>query len=88
MAANEQNSFYDQQTNGTTAPTWSDLFDRINSCLLKLPTDWFQLRKVFGAYHHLLQILLGEDHDLPMGMLNLFKVMDHLAPIYLNESNS
>jgi hypothetical protein len=77
-AANERNGLYDQQATGTTAPTWSDLLDGKKSCSLKLPTDWFQLRQVFGAYHRLLQILLGEDHNLPLEILNLFKVMDHL----------
>jgi hypothetical protein len=43
-AANERNGLYDQQANGTTAPTWSDLLDGKKSRSLKLPTDWFQLR--------------------------------------------
>jgi hypothetical protein len=84
-AANERNGLYDQPANRTMAPNWSDLLNGKKSHSLKLPTDWFQLCQVFGAYHRLLQILLGEDHDLPLGILNLFKVMDHLAPIYLNE---
>jgi hypothetical protein len=62
-AANKQNGLYDQQANGATAPTRSDLLDGKKSRSLKLPMDWFQLRQVFGAYHRLLQILLGEDHD-------------------------
>jgi hypothetical protein len=45
----------------------------------------FQLCMVLGAYHRLLQILLGEEHVLPLGILQLIGVMEDLAPIYLND---
>jgi hypothetical protein len=83
-AANERSGLYDQQANGTTAPTWSDLLDGKKSRSLQLPTDWFQLRLVLGAFHRWLQILLGEQHCLPVGILRLFTAMDKLAPLYLN----
>jgi hypothetical protein len=83
-AANERSGLYDQQANGTTAPTWSDLLDGKKSRSLQLPTDWFQLRLVLGAFHRWLQILLGEQHCLPMGILRLFTALDKLAPLYLN----
>jgi hypothetical protein len=83
-AANERSGLYDQQANGTAAPTWSDLLDGKKSCSLQLPTDWFQLRLVLGAFHRWLQILLGEQHCLPVGILRLFTAMDKLAPLHLN----
>jgi hypothetical protein len=71
---------YPSQDSVTAANEQNGLYDRqANGTTAPM---WFQLRQVFGAYHHLLQILLGEDHNLPLGILNLFKVMDHLAPIY------
>jgi hypothetical protein len=46
---------------------------------LDLPTDWFQLRLVLGAYHRWVQILLGEQHCVPLGLLALIELMDDLA---------
>jgi hypothetical protein len=61
-----------------------DLVDGKKSHMLQLPTDCFQLRMVLGAHHRLLQIQLGEEHVLPLGILQLIGVMEDLAPIYLN----
>jgi hypothetical protein len=83
-AANECSGLYDQQANSTTAPSWSDLLDGKKSRLLQLPTDWFQLRLALGAYHRWLQILLGEQHPLPVGIFHLFTALDKLAKLYLN----
>jgi hypothetical protein len=78
-AANERNGLYDQQTSGAALPSWGDLLDSKKSRALQLPVDWFQLRLVFLAFHRFLQILLGEQHVIPLGILNLFTVMEDLA---------
>jgi hypothetical protein len=72
-AANARIGLYDQSTSGAALPSWGDLLDSSKSRSLKLPTDWFQLRLVFIAYHRYLQILLGEQHAVPLGMLHLFE---------------
>jgi hypothetical protein len=78
-AVNERNGLYDQQTSGAALPSWGDLLDSKKSWALQLPVDWFQLRLVFLAFHRFLQILLGKQHIVPLGILNLFTVMEDLA---------
>jgi hypothetical protein len=62
----------------------SDLLDMRKARALRLPVDWFQLHLVLGAYHRLLQILLGEDHLVPHGIRMLVGVLEDAAPVYLN----
>jgi hypothetical protein len=82
-AANEVIGLYDLQSNGSASPTVSDMLDMKKARALRLPVDWFQLRMVLGAYHRLLQILLGKDHPVPQGIRMLVGVLEDAAPVYL-----
>jgi hypothetical protein len=65
LAANNLSSIVDLQSNGGVSLTHTELARQIKAQSVKLPTDWSQLRFLFSAYHHWLQVLLGEDHSLP-----------------------
>jgi hypothetical protein len=72
-ASNERSGLYEEHNNGT------EIMDLRKARSLDVPTDWFQLRLVLGAYHRLVQILLGEQHCVPLGLLALIELMDDLA---------
>jgi hypothetical protein len=85
-AANERHGLYDQQASGATAATWGDLLDSKKSRSLQLPVDYFQLELVLFAYHRWIQILLGEQHPVAMGIRSLVMAMGKLKAADLYEA--
>lgn len=67
-AAAAANGLYDTQMLGSTAITQSETIAHREAQTLKLPTSWSGLRRCLAAYLRLLQVVLGEDHPVPLAL--------------------
>jgi hypothetical protein len=77
--ANKGASLHDQQNAGGMTVTLAEATKLSLIQAVKLPDSWPEIKRIIFAYHHWLQVVMGENHVVPIAFQAMAEQMDGLS---------